>query len=301
MSYQFASRVERVRSSTVMELLRLAGQPGLISFAGGLPAPELFPVAELRAATDRVLDSQAASALQYGATEGYMPLRELVVREMATGGSSAESRTRSSRAALSRRSTSSPRVFLDEGDFVLTENPTYLAAIQVFQSYGARFAPVPTDDDGLIPSALPDLDRPPPTEAPLHRRQLPEPDRPNAHARAAARACRGRRAPRAACRGGRSLRKAPLPWDRHPADQLARLVRPRDLPEHVLEDGRARPPNGLRDRARGRPAAADRRQAGDGPPLLEPRPADSLRVSPGERHRAARRSGSAPPMASGTP
>ena len=113
------------------------------------------------------------------------------------------------------------RVFLDEGDFVLTENPTYLAAIQVFQSYGARFAPVPTDDDGLIPSALPDLiarHRPKRST----RRQLPEPDGPNAHARAAARACRGRRALRAA-RRGRPLRKAPLPRDRHPADQVARL------------------------------------------------------------------------------
>ena len=157
MSYQFASRVERVRSSTVMELLRLAGQPGLISFAGGLPAPELFPVAEIRAATDRVLDSQAATALQYGATEGYLPLRELVVREMASRGIECRLEdtliTTGSQQALDLVA----RVFLDEGDFVLTENPTYLAAIQVFQSYGARFAPVPTDDDGLIPSALPEL------------------------------------------------------------------------------------------------------------------------------------------------
>ncbi len=157
MSYQFASRVERVRSSTVMELLRLAGQPGLISFAGGLPAPELFPVAEVRAATDRVLDSQAATALQYGATEGYTPLRELVVGEMASRGIQCQVGdtliTSGSQQALDLVA----RVFLDDGDYVLTENPTYLAAIQVFQSYGARFAPVPTDDDGLIPAAIPEL------------------------------------------------------------------------------------------------------------------------------------------------
>src|SRR5512141_3093057 len=157
MSYQFASRVERVRPSTVMELLRLAGQPGLISFAGGLPAPELFPVAEIRAATDRVLDTQAATALQYGATEGYQPLRELVVHEMASRG--IECRvddtliTSGSQQALDLVA----RVFLDDGDFVLTANPPSLAALQGFQCCGARFAPVPTDDDGLIPSALPEL------------------------------------------------------------------------------------------------------------------------------------------------
>ena len=157
MSYQFAQRVERVRSSTVMELLRLAGQPGLISFAGGLPAPKLFPVAEIRAATDRVLDSQAATALQYGETEGYRPLRELVVGEMASRGIDCRVEdtliTSGSQQALDLVA----RIFLDDGDCVLTENPTYLAAIQVFQSYGARFAPVPTDDDGLIPAALPGL------------------------------------------------------------------------------------------------------------------------------------------------
>ena len=157
MSYPFARRVDRVRSSTVMELLRLAGQPGLISFAGGLPAPELFPVEAVREATDRVLREQAASALQYGETEGYRPLRELVVEEMASRGIDCAVEntliTTGSQQALDLVA----RVFLDEGDFVLTEDPTYLAAIQIFESYGARFAPIPTDDDGLIPEALPEL------------------------------------------------------------------------------------------------------------------------------------------------
>lgn len=157
MNYPFAQRIARVRSSTVMELLRLASQPGLISFAAGLPAQELFPVEAVRAATDRVLDSQAAAALQYGETEGYRPLRELVVREMASRGIECRVENTLITSGSQQALDLVARVFLDEGDYVLTENPTYLAAIQVFQSYGARFAPVPTDDDGLIPSALPEL------------------------------------------------------------------------------------------------------------------------------------------------
>ena len=192
-----------------------------------------------------MLDSQAATALQYGATEGYQPLRELVVREMALRGIECRVEdtliTSGSQQALDLVA----RIFLDDGDFVLTENPTYLAAIQVFQSYGARFAPVPTDDDGLIPSALPDLIaryRPKllytianfqnPTGRTLtleRRRALVE----------------------IASRHGLVVveddpyGKLRYRGDRRPADQVAGLDRSRDLPEHLLEDRRAGSPDRL--------------------------------------------------------
>src|SRR5947199_10529817 len=82
-SDRYALRARGMKSSAIRELLKLIEDPAIISFAGGLPAPEVFPVAEVADAAQRVLADHAASALQYGATEGYLPLRELLVRHMA--------------------------------------------------------------------------------------------------------------------------------------------------------------------------------------------------------------------------
>jgi len=155
---RYAHRLEHLRPSTIREILKVTTQPDVISFAGGLPAPELFPVEGVLAAAERVLrGGGACQALQYGETEGYLPLREWVAGEMARRGAPCSSDevliTSGSQQALDLLG----RVFLDPGDVVLTENPTYLAAIQAFQAYEARFVPVPTDADGIIPSALPEL------------------------------------------------------------------------------------------------------------------------------------------------
>src|SRR6476620_6147281 len=80
---RYALRARGMKSSAIRELLMLIEDPEIISFAGGLPAPEVFPAVEIEAATHRVLSQHAASALQYGATEGYLPLRELLVRHMS--------------------------------------------------------------------------------------------------------------------------------------------------------------------------------------------------------------------------
>jgi 2-aminoadipate transaminase len=84
--HRFAQRTQRMGSSAIRELLKLTEQPDLISFAGGLPAPDVFPTEEFREACDRVLTDFGAQALQYGSTEGYMPLRELIVRHSARYG-----------------------------------------------------------------------------------------------------------------------------------------------------------------------------------------------------------------------
>jgi 2-aminoadipate transaminase len=146
-----------VRPSTIREILKVTEQADIISFAGGLPAPELFPVAEILAATTSVLTENGAAALQYGPSEGYAPLRETFA---------AESRSRGIRCTaddiLIMTGSQQPldlagKIFLDAGDCVLTESPTYMAALQAFQSYEVRFCSAPTDEFGLIPDSLPEL------------------------------------------------------------------------------------------------------------------------------------------------
>lgn len=157
MNTRFARRMESVRPSTIREILKVTEQPEIISFAGGLPAPELFPVDDVLLATERVLRESGASSLQYSPSEGFAPLREVFA---------AESRKRGIECCaddiLIMTGSQQPldlagKIFLDAGDCVLTESPTYMAAIQAFQTYGARFAAVPTDEMGLIPDELPAL------------------------------------------------------------------------------------------------------------------------------------------------
>jgi len=157
MKPQFARRMDRLRPSTIREILKVTQQPEIISFAGGLPAPELFPVSDVLSATERVLSETGALALQYGPTEGFAPLRETFAAEMVRRGVACAAEqvlvTTGSQQALDLVS----KVVLDAGDCVLTENPTYLAAIQAFQAYEVRFAAVPTDENGIIPEALPEV------------------------------------------------------------------------------------------------------------------------------------------------
>jgi 2-aminoadipate transaminase len=129
--------------------LKLTENPEIISFAGGLPAPELFPVAEFREAAGRVLSERGSQALQYGTTEGYRPLREFIVQKMARYGIQAAPEnvllTSGSQQALDMIG----KILLNPGDLVLTEQPTYLGALQAWRSYQAEFVTVPIDDDGL--------------------------------------------------------------------------------------------------------------------------------------------------------
>lgn len=148
-SDRYALRTQRMTSSAIRELLKLTADPEVISFAGGLPAPEVFPVAEVQAATHRVLDQHGPQALQYSATEGFQPLRELLVRHMARYGIEVAPAnlvvTTGSQQALDLIG----KLFINSGDRILTEEPTYLGALQAFTSYQAQYLPVPVDDEGL--------------------------------------------------------------------------------------------------------------------------------------------------------
>jgi 2-aminoadipate transaminase len=158
-SATYARRMQQLRPSTIREILKVAAQPEIISFAGGLPAPELFPVEALRSVADNVLTQHGREALQYGPSEGFPALREWIAAELQHRGIKTSPTevlvTNGSQQVLDLVA----KLFLNPGEVVLTENPTYLAAIQAFQALEARFVPVPTDGDGLIPEALPELIR----------------------------------------------------------------------------------------------------------------------------------------------
>jgi 2-aminoadipate transaminase len=150
----FARRLDRVKASTIRELLKLLTRHEVISFAGGLPAPELFPVAEIEEATRRVLSERGREALQYGTTEGYLPLRELLVRHMSRYGVEVTPAnvlvTSGSQQALDLVG----RAFLDPGDAVLVEAPSYLGALQAFNVCEPDYVAVPLDEEGVDPEAI---------------------------------------------------------------------------------------------------------------------------------------------------
>ncbi len=151
---RYSRRTHGMTSSVIRELLKLTEAPDVISFAGGLPAGELFPRAEIAAAVGRIATSGAEGAFQYGTTEGLTPLRDLFVRHMARYGIRVGVEnvlvTTGSQQALDLIA----RLFLNPGDRVLCEEPTYLGALQAFGAEEADFLSVPTDDDGLIVDRL---------------------------------------------------------------------------------------------------------------------------------------------------
>jgi 2-aminoadipate transaminase len=146
---RFAQRLGGVRSSLIRELLKLVEAPDIISFAGGLPAPEVFPREEIGAAVRRVIGEHADLALQYGATEGYPPLRELLVRHMGRYGIKVGIENVLVTAGAQQGLDLIGKLLLNPGDTVVTEAPTYMGAIQAFGAYQARFVTVPGDDEGM--------------------------------------------------------------------------------------------------------------------------------------------------------
>ncbi|MGE7906799.1 PLP-dependent aminotransferase family protein [Peribacillus sp. NPDC094092] len=154
MENKFAERVRLVKSSETREILKVTERPEVISFAGGLPAPELFPVEALKDVCHAVLNEEGPASLQYSTTEGYIPLREGICKRMeVTGINSTIDNvliTSGSQQALDLTG----RLFINEGDTIICESPTYLAAINAFKSYDAKFVEVAMDDDGMVMEEL---------------------------------------------------------------------------------------------------------------------------------------------------
>ena len=147
---RFAQRTRRMGSSIIRELLKFTQQPDIISFAGGLPAGELFPIDHFRAAADRVLREQGQIALQYGPTEGYQPLRELVAARMQRFGLKLTADNVLITSGAQQALDIIGKLFIDPGDIILTEEPTYLGALQAWRAYQADYITVPIDHDGVV-------------------------------------------------------------------------------------------------------------------------------------------------------
>jgi len=146
---RFADRLDKVETSAIRELFKLLGKPGIISFAGGFPDVALVDVDGIRAATLAALEQEPAGAMQYGATEGYAPLREQLASFMQAKGAAVAADqlvvTTGSQQALDLLG----KTLISPGDKVIVEGPTFLATIQCFRLYGAELLSAPVDGDGV--------------------------------------------------------------------------------------------------------------------------------------------------------
>ena len=147
---RYAKRVDLMKASEIREMIKLTLKPGIISFAGGLPAPEMFPVEQMKKVACEVMDESGMVAMQYSATEGYVPLREKIVDRMKKYNGID---TKVDNVAIISGSQQgidfAGRIFLDEGDIVLFETPSYMGAFNALKSYMPEFMDVPTDDEGM--------------------------------------------------------------------------------------------------------------------------------------------------------
>ncbi len=154
MTFTLARRTQRMNSSAIREILKVTERPGVLSMAGGLPAPESFPIEAIQLACDQVLSTQGAAALQYATTEGLLPLREWIARRLSQGAWQVDASqvliTTGSQQGLDLVG----KVMLDEGSTVLVEQPTYLGALQAFAPYEPVFTPWASDAEGPLPQDL---------------------------------------------------------------------------------------------------------------------------------------------------
>lgn len=152
--WQFAHRAEQLQSSVIREILKITMRPDIISFAGGLPSPETFPVEHMKAAFDTVLSNQGKVALQYGPSDGYAPLREWIADSLSIEGVTITPdqvlMVSGSQQALDLLG----KVLIEDNSKVLVETPSYLGALQAFSVYQPKFVSIPTDDFGLLPEEV---------------------------------------------------------------------------------------------------------------------------------------------------
>ncbi|MFO1452583.1 MAG: PLP-dependent aminotransferase family protein [Opitutaceae bacterium] len=156
-AFRFAARTRHLQPSAIREILKVAEAPDVISFAGGLPAPDLFPVAAIASATASVLAQSGPAALQYGVSEGHLPLRAWIAEHLAqTLGLVCRTDNLLVVQGSQQGLDLVAKVLIDPGDLILTENPAYLGALQAFRAYEAKVVGLRSDADGLLPEALAD-------------------------------------------------------------------------------------------------------------------------------------------------
>ncbi|OFI07762.1 2-aminoadipate transaminase [Clostridium acetireducens DSM 10703] len=156
MNIKFSERVSKLKASEIRELLKLTEEPEIISFAGGLPAPELFPKEKMEEIAAKVVREEGEAALQYGSTEGIPALRKIIAEQRLTAaGIKNPNKDEIMLTSGSQQGIEfSAKIFVNEGDVIICESPSYLGAINAFKSYQPKFVEVPMDDDGLIVEEL---------------------------------------------------------------------------------------------------------------------------------------------------
>ena len=152
--WKFSERAEQLKSSVIREILKVTMRPEVISFAGGLPSPDTFPVERMKAAFDKVLSTQGKSALQYGPTDGYAPLREFIADTLSTPDCKILPEQILMVSGSQQGLDLLGKVLIDEGSKILVETPSYLGALQAFSVYQPQFESVDTDEHGLIPASV---------------------------------------------------------------------------------------------------------------------------------------------------
>jgi len=150
----YSERAKGMRASEIRELLKVAKQKGVISLAGGFPDPTLFPTEQIREVSDYVLKNYGKEALQYGVTEGLKQLRELLVEKMRKEGVNASLDNLIITTASQQGLDLVAKVFINPGDTVIVESPSYLGALQAFNAFQAKFVDVRINKDGIDTSLL---------------------------------------------------------------------------------------------------------------------------------------------------
>jgi len=146
----FSNRIKDVKASEIREILKLAARKDIISFAGGLPAPELFPIKKMEEVTKFVLETMGEAALQYSPTEGYDPLRDHIAQRMKPIGINSVRDDILITSGSQQGLDFSGKIFLNPGDVVLCESPSYLGAINAFKAYEGTFREIETDEHGMV-------------------------------------------------------------------------------------------------------------------------------------------------------
>lgn len=151
----FADRMSQLKASEIREFMALTAKPDIISFAGGMPAPELFPIDQVIEATTAVLKENGQEALQYGTTEGVPRLREQIAERMLQKNNIHTDIDHILMTSGSQEGLAfSAQVFLNKGDVVLMESPSYLGAINAFKTCEPNFIDIPTDSEGMLMDEL---------------------------------------------------------------------------------------------------------------------------------------------------
>lgn len=149
-----SANIKGMKRSAIRELLKYLGTPGLISFSGGFPSPLTFPVEDLKTIMVEVMETEAASALQYGATEGDMLLRTLLVERYKSQGIEMSIDNMIITTASQQALDLIAKMFIDRGDYVIVGLPSYLGGLSAFNSYGAKMIGIPMDDEGEDPAIM---------------------------------------------------------------------------------------------------------------------------------------------------